>query len=238
VSTLVAWIELKPRYLRFISQREFARLLAECQTSALPANLVTYTTDPTAADRLCAEGQYLRIAIELPDAARILPPWQALAQRIGVTGEGRAIFCHARRSPAGHERLVVVTSVISGIPLGHVIKLASGAVPCVVLRSSELSIRPWPTHTVLDKWETMPVTLYAGQADQQDASHFTIGYSCAKGTGVMDGWLLDDDRLRFRALSGPCKQTLSEFEEMERASNDLESGVVTLPGRGPATPPK
>jgi hypothetical protein len=37
-----------------------------------------------------------------------------------------------------------------------------------------------------------PLRLFAGQADANDASHFTIDYVLGDQKGVIDGWLKDD----------------------------------------------
>jgi WD40 repeat protein len=65
------------------------------------------------------------------------------------------------------------------------------------------------------------ITFYAGQPDSRDPSHFTIDYACDGARGTVDGWLLDDDRVRFRVLSGPLKYPLTYFQEAEHES-DLE----------------
>jgi hypothetical protein len=43
---------------------------------------------------------------------------------------------------------------------------------------------------------------YAGQADGNDPSHFTIDYDFAGERGAIDGWLTDDDFLRIRPRGG------------------------------------
>ena len=45
--------------------------------------------------------------------------------------------------------------------------------------------------------------LYAGQVDPHDASHFTIEYRAAHGGGMIDGWLQNDDTVKFRVRSKP-----------------------------------
>ena len=49
------------------------------------------------------------------------------------------------------------------------------------------------------------VRYFAGQADLNDASHFTVNYRGDSTTGVLDGYLRDDDivKLELRLLSPP-----------------------------------
>lgn len=47
-----------------------------------------------------------------------------------------------------------------------------------------------------------PLRLYAGQVDPRDKSHFTIDYVFGTRRGILDGWLLDDERLRFEPRDG------------------------------------
>jgi hypothetical protein len=47
-------------------------------------------------------------------------------------------------------------------------------------------------------------TIYGGQADANDSSHFTIRYEVEEGSGTIDGWLQADDQVRFKIRDGPA----------------------------------
>jgi hypothetical protein len=220
---------LRPVFARHLADWRNARLVTQCQEYLLSPDTVVYTTENNVANALCATGQYARIAAGLPDAARIVPPWRELSRKLALPGEGHALFCHLRRAPGGHVRIVVVTSILSGTPLVHLIDPGSLSIAPRVTRSTSDSIKPWPAYPVLDRADQMSLTFRAGQPDAADASHFMIPYATPEGAGSVDGWLLDDDRVRFRVLSGPCKLSVAEFEDMERAADELEHGDVQLP---------
>lgn len=50
------------------------------------------------------------------------------------------------------------------------------------------------------------IRLFAGQPDPADPSHFTIGYAVNGRPGTIDGWLQDDERVKFRVRGGPAKK--------------------------------
>jgi hypothetical protein len=58
--------------------------------------------------------------------------------------------------------------------------------------------------------------LFAGQPDSQDESHFTIGYAVRMTvdddwtSGVIDGWLHDDDSLELRVRDGPLRLAIQQ----------------------------
>jgi hypothetical protein len=47
-------------------------------------------------------------------------------------------------------------------------------------------------------------TIYGGQPDPNDPSHFTIRYEVDEGSGTIDGWLQADDQVRFKIRDGPA----------------------------------
>ena len=47
------------------------------------------------------------------------------------------------------------------------------------------------------------LTLFAGQPDPADASHFTFDYQTPAGRGTIDGRIQPDDTIQFQATSGP-----------------------------------
>lgn len=55
---------------------------------------------------------------------------------------------------------------------------------------------------VLTVFGCKPLRLYAGQVDPRDKSHFTIDYVFGTRRGILEGWLLDDERLRFEPREG------------------------------------
>jgi hypothetical protein len=70
----------------------------------------------------------------------------------------------------------------------------------------------------------LPLRLYAGQIDPHDPSHFTIDYVLPNQRGTIDGWLLDDDRLRFEPRAGALIGDSVRDYRKRAMINDMEYG--------------
>jgi hypothetical protein len=103
------------------------------------------------------------------------------------------LFLHARQAPGGPQRLVVVQGwldypgAVMNLHLsGQIwsVDVPFGSDPFEVARFAGpvLSDRP-------PEGGTTTLRVFAGQADPQDASHFTIEYWVDGKRGVVDGWL-------------------------------------------------
>lgn len=132
------------------------------------------------------------------------PAFVALPTLIpSATMFGAGVFLHARRDPAGRQRLVIVQAILreSGLP-GRTPELYVGTyIPAgwrpggrIRGSSSWRSVRPFE-----DFEDDTPVRLYAGQPDPADPSHFTIRYSRAGRGGTLHGYLGDDGRVTLEA---------------------------------------
>ncbi|HZL34192.1 MAG TPA: cytochrome P460 family protein [Tepidisphaeraceae bacterium] len=112
-------------------------------------------------------------------------------------------FLHARRSPAGHERIVAVRCIVMYLSSASVVQAFQ---PVVVepAKPWPLASRPilhdglfpggYPIH--------MPVRVFGGQPDPADASHFTIAYTVNDLPGVIDGRLGDNDTVKLSVRPG------------------------------------
>jgi hypothetical protein len=127
----------------------------------------------------------------------------------------------------------VVDGFYIGRPVATIIDTGSFITPPVLISSTDiyspgayevLTIEPRGLFGFLQfDWisDNNPIfTLYAGQADPNDASHFTFRYVAKDGTGTIDGWLLDNDKVRFRALDGPYGHSLSYFTQKEKQNDN------------------
>jgi hypothetical protein len=204
-----------PSGRKLISQWQNRRLVRECELYALAPDVIAYEPDPQRAASLCSTGKYRHVASDTADAIRIVLPWGTLSKQIGLAAEDAAVFCHARQSPMGHNRLVIINSIRDGIATGFVIDSSLSAPK--VLRASGWGYPSWGASYRILQGECGDPVLNAGQSDDKDRSHFAIGYSVGGETGTIDGWLLDDDRVRLRALTGPCRRPLKYFEAAERS---------------------
>ena len=122
-----------------------------------------------------------------------------------------AIFVHGRRAGGGPERLVIVRWSRDKAALGaaggpfaggardHPVFLARVVRPATWARGeAELSAQVLPVRG-LSGVPFGGLTLYAGQPDPIDRSHFTIDYDVPEGVGTIDGYLMPDDSVKLEA---------------------------------------
>jgi hypothetical protein len=112
---------------------------------------------------------------------------------------------HGRRAPGGKETVVAIgfnaLSFMEGsnTPFRVQVTRNRAALMSLFYRAS------WDAfgfRFIIDP--AQPLTLYAGQADPADESHFTIDYATRAGRGTIDGWLLADDTVKLQVRSGPA----------------------------------
>jgi hypothetical protein len=200
----------------------------KCENYQLSPDTVVYETDPTLARAYASDPFYQWIATDPPYLIRHAPPLKDFPWRNSFASSWDvAVFCHLRTSKSGHRRLVVVDGFMDGVPIATVVDTGSFTKwPTEISTTGINTPRPWHKYEVLKNpilwtWHNNPMfTLYAGQADPMDASHFTFRYIGKGVTGTIDGWLLDNEKVRFRALDGPYGQPLSYFMQMEKESDD------------------
>ncbi|MDB5303396.1 MAG: hypothetical protein JWM97_945 [Phycisphaerales bacterium] len=203
------------RYVPRMNRRlELLRSQGLAMTYTAPADHVVYERDPLkAAALLRASSNYW--ALDWPSdnghatpPSRALNPYGAVVDFAPAWGDfyrlasppgrntGAVIFLHKLRSPAGHERLVGVDGFLS---LG----IAGLRLNACVFQPGTLFSRPefvsdGVNYSLEEMGELPARRVYAGQLDPADPSHFTILYETAEGTGVIDGWLMDDDNVKFK----------------------------------------
>ncbi len=131
------------------------------------------------------------------------------------------IFLHERTTPSGQPRLVVVqwvaeqrhtsspmigesgtvtTSRLLAVRMhapasrGVAAKLIDHVQVRVMLPAPDLvRLTRVPGKDPVETQRPAPLTLFAGQPDPADGSHFTIAYTIGKAPGVIDGWITEDE---------------------------------------------
>ena len=97
----------------------------------------------------------------------------------------------------------------------HLVLITRASVPATwwpgshvapVREPNGLPTSPLPATLTLAEHYPPAVRLYAGQADDSDASHFTIAYEAGDGSGTIEGWLGDDDLVHLQVRDGPLKR--------------------------------
>lgn len=154
--------------------------------------------------------------------ARAPASWRGFATMKNVPGgfanspDLPVVFLHERTSPAGKRRLVVVHLLwrqnLGAQSGGGVTVFTERRLLATALEPASLDAPP-----TRDVYETLNLhlaeddtarlsgrqeprsvrdganmTVFAGQADPNDASHFTIAYQLGDAGGMIDGWLHDD----------------------------------------------
>jgi hypothetical protein len=193
----------------------------ECLQFSLPPDTVVYEEDPTGAAALLAGNPkyhpypFQRRSSEhaAPSAATAaaldVPDWNNLGiAKPGTKINPAVIFLHERISPAGHRRLVCVRYWPQGDTFSPQFVQALNCdtftvTPGTWSQAPALIPKGW-LYDVEQGWPRKPplVRIFAGQPDPNDPAHFTIRYRMWGQEDVVDGRLLDDDRvtLTFRKV--------------------------------------
>jgi hypothetical protein len=185
-----------------------------------PADRVVYEEDPSRWAALLAQPAYRKMPVSSPGwspfVAYIAEPVQGLFEVTAARPGATAVFAHARRTPGGRERTVVVwmsynairpdaqgASPDNQVVIGLCTNLIGGPTPCEAM--PHVAIAP-PSVA-----ENRSTPLYAGQPDPLDPAHFTIAYEIGEYADVLDGYLRDDDTvdLRPRKYDHPLYQVKS-----------------------------
>jgi hypothetical protein len=129
-------------------------------------------------------------------SSEVPPAWVNLYAGIsppGFRSQG-TIFLHARRARDGNgARLIAVDVVDPDALLGR-----SCSVEVRVLQPASLGRTPreiWSNQQPLLNYDAGPCTLYAGQPDPSDESHFTFDVDANGRRQTFDGWLRENDTL-------------------------------------------
>lgn len=192
--------------------------VSRCLSYEAPADRVVHDEDVSRSAKLLAENShYVKVRHGGSDAAEYdCAPWKVL----GLAKECylcSPVFLHELRSPCGNRRLVAAFIYPGSDAFGWcVLKVPAFGNPEIVWPTTAYSVR----YAEFDRTKRSPLRLYAGQLDPNDESHFTIRYDCESGSGVIDGWLRDDEYVSFRTLTGPWKMPLRWFEQCEKLSRE------------------
>jgi hypothetical protein len=196
----------------------YRRLLREywqhqVQSYVAPPDRVVYEEDPGRWPALLARDGYQKFSTSSPGwndfVGYMAEPVTKLAEAGQLRLGGTALFAHARRTPSGQERLVVVWMAYNSVRPN-----AQGATPdnqvrfdlctSVVSRASQMIKEglpsPWiaPQEVAENRQSTLYARIFAGQIDPHDDAHFTIPFEIGEYSDVIDGYLRDDDGVLLR----------------------------------------
>jgi len=129
-------------------------------------------------------------AVKWPAAAQVLMPTRNWVY---------PIFIHKRFTPAGSPRLVMVTdNVVANASNRQIFVDAVAYVPADIAPGSSLRAS---AGAVIHHGA---IRIHSGQADTVDQSHFTIAYETDRGSGTIDGWLMNDT-IKLEVRDGPLR---------------------------------
>ena len=189
-------------HLRYLEQR--------AKAYRAPPDRVVYEEDPARGSALLAQPGYRVARASGPGwnsyVGHVPPPFERLARAAELRFGGATVFCHARRTPSGRKRLVVVWLANNGVRPD-----AQGASPdnqvridfcTMVVDGGELlhegRINLWvaPQWVAENRQTPLYARLYAGQPALADETHFTIAFDLDQYNDVIDCYLRDDDSVR------------------------------------------
>ncbi len=162
---------------------------AKCARFSLPPNTIVYDEDAADIGKLKQNSQYVASTI-WSARPHVLLPIKELNTYAGATA-APPVFLHELTSPAGHRRVVAIQfTATANYPFDRIFFYA--------YEESRSQIPPGGSRMGLEMFRAKDenVTLYAGQMDPNDASHFTIDYAMSNRRETIDGWLFDDDTVR------------------------------------------
>ena len=180
------------RYAMMAAERwRVNRLYRECAVYTMPATTAVWEEDAQHIKQLRG---YEIVGSHSGNAAFFVPPaWKqlnaAIGQQIQTWG---TLFLHERTRPTSKRRLLVGVDIAGWSRGGPVVLFARVRTisPAAPMR---LPVEEKVDHPSVHLSATEgTLRLFPGQADANDASHFTIDYMIGEQKGVIDGWLKED----------------------------------------------
>jgi hypothetical protein len=200
----------------------------QCLTFTASPTTVVYEEDPAAAAALIrSRGGYLpyRKLLYGPsgytgsaiDTATFRPPCEdelekmlpyPISHWLPAYDPGSIVFLHERISPAGHRRLVCIWNVPQNLgPAPDLCFSVCVWSPATLFSETTPRTEPYGSQ-IPPRYPPAPVArIFAGQPDPADSSHFTIHYQMWGRDDILDGWLQDDDSIRFMPRHPPIPPT-------------------------------
>ena len=191
-----------------------------------------------------------------PVALREPPFWAALRELSATLPVGYVttkpypmLFLHERTTPSGQPRVVVVQWVAETGHVADVSRLLAGRMHAPASRTAAATLidhvqvrvrlpapdpsqgRPAGAHA-LNRQRPQPLTLFAGQPDPDDASHFTIPYAFGENAGVIDGWV-SEDKLVLKPRLGDV--SVAQGQQTWVLGAAAAANPSTRPATGPGT---
>ncbi len=198
---LIGAVITAPNIVKYVTLLQYQR---RCLTYAPPPTQVVLETDPTEAKKLLVDPRYVRDLGSM-NAWFVPPQWLAFHTSVGggFFTSGTA-FLHERTTPQGVRCLVAIdVNLIPLPPLLNVKASRAASLEARIIRPGTAFHGPRFGGSVtlgdgvrirFDSDERL--TMFAGQPDPIDPSHFTIHYDLGGLRHTLDGWLVDDETVK------------------------------------------
>lgn len=198
---IVGAVAIAPRLIRYTQALHFQR---QCLTYAAPGTQVVLETNPAEAKKLIADPRY---ATDPSGAVAYLVPgeWTSFYASLGSGFQtSGTVFLHERSLPNGTRLLVGVD--VNLVSLLHTPRTAA-AMSARILEPGSAFRGPRMTMTATrgdgSQIQFDPaadrLTIFAGQPDPSDASHFTIDYDLNGVRHTLDGWVVDANEIKIES---------------------------------------
>ena len=194
----VGAVILAPKIVGYVSLLQLQRL---CLNHTAPPTQVVLETDPADAKKLlAADSRYVANGTMTGLVPRY---WTAYHASLGGGFQTcGTVFLHERTTPQGVRCLVAVdANRFPLVPMNSRVDVVS--LGARITRPGSVFRGPRGGRSVtrgdgaqvrFDPFDRL--TIYAGQADPADASHFTIQYDLAGVRHTVDGWLVDENTVK------------------------------------------
>jgi hypothetical protein len=193
-------------------------LVYECLHYSPPADQVVYDENPTTSAALLRYAvRYIadtRNDVRRTPIALLQPSQWSNAARSATPSlrvHGATVFMHERTAADGHSRLVVLqyspTTLVPAFSPYTDLKITLLEASRLHGTLAEIEPDAEPPRKLLAhdlNASTRDLRIFAGQADGDDRSHFTIEYELNGQRGTLDGWLENDDTINIKLRSGPA----------------------------------
>lgn len=161
-------------------------------------------------DRVSSMGAPTSAGLAGPPAGHIPPPLNKI--RPGNGGSWTSMcFVHGRYTPAGEKRLAVVGYQVTPLSdgSGRYIEIYGSGKTLATLKPGSTIDGGSPHKLYIYVERADRLRVFAGQADRDDLTRFTMRYEVNGNGGTIEGRLADDGTFRLKILDGPAAGTTS-----------------------------
>jgi hypothetical protein len=171
----------------------------QCMTYRAKPDFIVHASDRAAIPQLLQPGSGYLGSLPSGHAFLVPPAYRSFVGSAIASRSFGTAFLHRRKSPGGAVRLVAVDLQIFNIDKGtkYMVLMPTVFEPSgLVSGPRNVPTRATGNGTQVFVMAADAYTIYAGQPDHADESHFTIDFAFNGVRHTLDGWLKDDDSVQ------------------------------------------